>query len=291
MVGMSHTIMLEGNIKFSFKKMITGSEMSESTYRGKGEVLLAPSALGDIVPIRITGDAVWSVGKDAFLACTEGLKKDSKSQGISKAIFSGEGLFVFKFTAADNAKKEGGILWVTSLGAIVLKELKAGEQFFIDNNHLVAWDTKYTVERVASGGVLSGMAASEGVACRFTGRWLCVCALIEIEDGANAVICRSREGFLPDAKSGGLWTVDPGAFHAGPSIRSRVAGFWIIFVRAFVFFFSQVVISRIYGLPSFSLPKSSRMRINITMLRTPRTTCKPLFNSSPSHKAPPSPKQ
>ena len=166
---MSHTIILEGAIKFSLKKMISGSEMSESSYRGKGEIMLAPAALGDIVPIRITGDQVWNVGKDAFLACTEGLKKDTKTQGMGKAFFSGEGLFVQKIRAEEATKKEGGILWVTSLGAIGMKELKTGEQYFIDNNHLVAWDMKYVIERVTSGGLLSGMAASEGLACRFTG--------------------------------------------------------------------------------------------------------------------------
>lgn len=43
------------------------------------------------------------------------------------------------------------------------------EQYIVDNDHLVAWNCKYTIERVASGGVLSGMAAAEGLVCRFTG--------------------------------------------------------------------------------------------------------------------------
>lgn len=129
---MSHTVILEGSVKFSFKKMITGNEMSESKYRGKGEVLLAPPALGDIVPIRISGDAVWNVGKDAFLACTEGLKKDMKAQGLGKAFFSGEGLFLYKISAAENMKHEGGILWVTSLGAIVMKEVSSRKTCELD---------------------------------------------------------------------------------------------------------------------------------------------------------------
>lgn len=44
-----------------------------------------------------------------------------------------------------------------------------GEQYIVDNDHLVAWNCKYTIERVASGGIISGMASSEGLVCRFTG--------------------------------------------------------------------------------------------------------------------------
>jgi uncharacterized protein (AIM24 family) len=42
MVAMSPQITLKGKFKFSFKKMLTGGEMSQSTYTGPGEILLAP---------------------------------------------------------------------------------------------------------------------------------------------------------------------------------------------------------------------------------------------------------
>jgi hypothetical protein len=44
-----------------------------------------------------------------------------------------------------------------------------GEKYIVDNGHLVAWNTKYTLERVASGGIISGLAAGEGLVCKFTG--------------------------------------------------------------------------------------------------------------------------
>jgi uncharacterized protein (AIM24 family) len=43
------------------------------------------------------------------------------------------------------------------------------EQYIVDNEHLVAWNCKYSIERVASGGLISGMASAEGLVCRFTG--------------------------------------------------------------------------------------------------------------------------
>lgn len=33
----------------------------------------------------------------------------------------------------------------------------------------MAWNTKYVLERVASGGIVSGLASGEGLVCKFTG--------------------------------------------------------------------------------------------------------------------------
>ena len=113
---MAPSVTLKGSVKFSFKKLVAGGEMSQSTYTGPGELLLAPATLGDIVPIRLDGQQTWSVGRDAFLACTQGIVKDYKSQSLGKAMFSGEGLFVYKISGQ-------GVLFVTSLGAIIQKNV------------------------------------------------------------------------------------------------------------------------------------------------------------------------
>lgn len=39
----------------------------------------------------------------------------------------------------------------------------------MDNGHLIAWNTKYVMERVSSGGIISGFASAEGLVCKFTG--------------------------------------------------------------------------------------------------------------------------
>ena len=116
MIAMTPTITLKGTIKFSMKKLIAGGEMAHSTFTGPGELLLAPASLGDITNIRLGGDEQWSVGRDAFLACTQGIVKEYKRQGIGKAMFSGEGLFVYKMSGT-------GLLWITSLGAIIRKDV------------------------------------------------------------------------------------------------------------------------------------------------------------------------
>lgn len=116
MIAMSHTITLKGQIKFSMKKMISGSELSSSTFTGPGELLLGPHMLGDITSLRLTGKEQWSVGQDAYLASTQGVIKDYKRQGIGKAMFSGEGLWVYKISGT-------GLLWLTSFGAIIRKDV------------------------------------------------------------------------------------------------------------------------------------------------------------------------
>ncbi|CAF0897045.1 unnamed protein product [Rotaria sordida] len=161
MVAMSPEVTLKGKFKFSFKKMLTGDEMAQSTYTGPGEVLLAPPVLGDIVPIQLDGQTQWSVGKGGFLAMTHGVVKEIKSQGFGKAMFSGEGLFVHRVSG-------NGIIFVTSHGAIVQRHLRQGEQWIVDNGHLVAWNCPYSIERTG-GGLISGIHAGEGFVCRFTG--------------------------------------------------------------------------------------------------------------------------
>ncbi|KAJ9272494.1 hypothetical protein DTO212C5_1221 [Paecilomyces variotii] len=162
MIAMSPTITLKGAIHFVFKKFITGGKITLSEYTGPGELLLAPSVLGDITVIRFTGSEEWIVGQDAFLAATSGIKKDYKGQGISKGMFSGEGFFIYKISGI-------GLLWLQSFGAIIKKELVEGESYYIDNGHLVAWNCQYKMERVASGGIFSSLASGEGLACRFFG--------------------------------------------------------------------------------------------------------------------------
>lgn len=116
MIAMSPSVILKGGVKFSMKKLIAGGEIATSTFTGPGELLLAPPFIGDMTTIRLTGQETWNVGKDSFIACTQGVVKDYKNQGFSKAMFSGEGLFVMKVTGT-------GIMWLASFGAIVRKDV------------------------------------------------------------------------------------------------------------------------------------------------------------------------
>jgi hypothetical protein len=65
-------------------------------------------------------------------------------------------------------------------------QLVENERYIVDNGHLVAWNTKYVLERVASGGIISGMASGEGLVCKFTG------------PGTVFLQTRNPVGFQPD---------------------------------------------------------------------------------------------
>ncbi|PIG84522.1 hypothetical protein AARAC_008976 [Aspergillus arachidicola] len=161
MVAMSGDISLRGTVKFGLAKMVAGG-MTSSIYTGPGEILLAPPFLGDIIVLRMDGSERWKVGKDAFLAKTSGVEKDYKSQGMTKAVFSGEGFIIYHMSGI-------GLVWLQSFGAIIRKDIPEGKTYLVDNGYIVAWNCKYKIERAASGGLLSAFSSSEGLACKFEG--------------------------------------------------------------------------------------------------------------------------
>jgi Mitochondrial biogenesis AIM24 len=132
MIAMSPTITLKGEMKFSMKKLIAGGHMAMSHFTGPGELLLAPHGLGDVTSIRLTGTETWTVGKDAFLACTERITKDYKAQNLSKMMFSGEGWWTYKIGGT-------GIIWITSLGAIIRKDVRLSLFLFLNFYSLSAF--------------------------------------------------------------------------------------------------------------------------------------------------------
>jgi len=122
--------------------------------------------------IHLDGNTRWTVGRGGFLAMSDGVIKDIKSQSLTKGLFSGEGLFIEQFTGR-------GILFITSLGAIVQRQLGQSEQLIVDNGHLVAWTCPYIIER-AGGSLTSGMHSGEGLVCRFTGPGIIYIQVIKI---------------------------------------------------------------------------------------------------------------
>ncbi|KAJ5115955.1 hypothetical protein N7456_000303 [Penicillium angulare] len=162
MLGMSPTVTLRGVIHFSLKKFAAGGKMGMSNYTGPGELLIAPSVLGDLMVLPIHQGKEWTIGRDAFLAHTAGVEHEYTFQSLTKAMFSGEGLFVYTISGA-------GLLWMQSFGAIIKKVLADGERYYVDNGYLVAWNCDYVLERIASGGIFSSLSSGEGLACKFTG--------------------------------------------------------------------------------------------------------------------------
>ena len=125
MIAMSPTMTLKGTITFGWKKLLVGGEMAMSHYTGPGELLLAPSVLGDIIVLRLNGEQEWKIGRDAFLASTTAVKHKYQAQSLTKGVFSGEGLFIYKISGT-------GLLWMQSFGAIVKKDVSAAQLHLMD---------------------------------------------------------------------------------------------------------------------------------------------------------------
>jgi len=161
MIHMASTVHLSGEVKFSMKKLLTGGQLAESVFQGNGKVALAPTMFGDIITLHLDGRTRWKMGREGFLACTQGVTRETKSQGFAKTMFSGESLFVYHVNGQ-------GTMWLTSFGAVDRLDLQPGEQHIVDNGHLVAWSCDYSIEK-AGGGGMQAMKTGEGLVCRFTG--------------------------------------------------------------------------------------------------------------------------
>jgi len=170
MVAMSPTVEIqakaEGGMVKSFMRSLAGESFFQQTLRatkGPGEIILAPGPTGDITVLDINPQTPYLVQKGSFLACEESVEVTTKTQGLVKGLLSGEGFFIL-------AASGQGKLVLSSFGAIVRMKLEAGQEWLVDNGHLVAWPASldYNIEK-ASKGLFSTVFSGEGLICRFRG--------------------------------------------------------------------------------------------------------------------------
>lgn len=198
MVYMDPTIDVEGRAKGGLAKglgrMITGESffVQELTAkRGAGNVMLAPSNIGNIVEVDMDGSKTWYLQKGAFLCSEPTVNTSVKTQSLAKGLFSGEGLFIIQANGT-------GKLFLNSFGGIHRIDLN-NQEVIIDNGHLVAWDASigYKIEK-ASSGLISSFTSGEGLVTRFNGT------------GTIYIQTRNFNGFLglfPAAGGGGKGVV------------------------------------------------------------------------------------
>ena len=167
MVSMSAEITIETNMRGGLlgglKRSVLGGEsffINTFTAQQSGEVTIAPGLPGDIEALELNGETVL-VQSGSFLAATPDIEVDT-SWGGRSGFFSGEGLFLLRCTGY-------GLLFLSSYGAIHLKELNIGEQYTVDTGHMVAFDetVKYSVGR--SGGWKTTLLSGEGLVCKLEG--------------------------------------------------------------------------------------------------------------------------
>ena len=171
MIAMNANIDVEGKMEGGIlsglaRKFLTGESMFFQELiarRGAGEVLIGHQLPGGILDIELDGSYGLIVQKDGFLASTEGVQVETKTQNLAQGFLSGEGFFVLRIYGR-------GIVFVSSYGVIHPINLEAGEEYIVDNGHLVAWTdyTDYHIEKATSGWI-SSFTSGEGLVCRFRG--------------------------------------------------------------------------------------------------------------------------
>ena len=170
MVAMSDTVDVEGKMDGGLlgglARMVAGESFFFQTLtarRGPGEVLLAPAIPGDVIDVELDGSYSLVVQKDGFLAGSADLQVSTKMQNLAQGIFSGEGFFVVKVSGK-------GLVFLNTYGGIHIINLEPGQEYIVDNSHLVAWPEymNYTIEK-ASSGWISTFTSGEVAVCRFRG--------------------------------------------------------------------------------------------------------------------------
>jgi uncharacterized protein (TIGR00266 family) len=170
MMAMTPNLTLESSMKGGIlgalsRKLLRGETfffLTIKAQQGDGEVLLAPSPVGAIEILELTGTE-YILQKGSFLAATDGIHLSTKTQNLTKGLFSGEGFFVTRVGGV-------GTLALNTFGALMTVELAPGQPYVVDNFHLVAWEatTSYEIAKAASGWI-SSFTSGEGFVCRFKG--------------------------------------------------------------------------------------------------------------------------
>ena len=170
MVAMSANVDVTGGVEGGVLRGLTRMLAGEKFFfqylyaaRGPGEVLLAQALPGGIVDVELDGSYGLRVQKDGFLAATDGIEVNTQMQNLFQGLFSQEGFFVLGVGGR-------GTVFLSSYGAIHAINLQQGEEYIVDNGHLVAWADymQYKIEK-ASNGWISSFMSGECLVCRFRG--------------------------------------------------------------------------------------------------------------------------
>ena len=154
-----------GAFKSGIKAMFAGESFFLSSYTPNdgqsGEVGLAPTHQGEVRSVKVGSD-VWICSGGSYLGSSGGITLDTQYQGLTKGMFSKEGLVFVK------ASGEGDLL-VNGFGRISSVDVSGG--ITIDNGHLIAFTEglEYTISKAGSGWI-SSMMSGEGLVMNFRGQ-------------------------------------------------------------------------------------------------------------------------
>lgn len=146
-----------GLMKGLATSVLGGESFFVNTYTatsGPGELAVVGPTMGDIRPLNL-GHQGMILQSGAFLASEPLVELDTKWQGLKG--FLSERDFVMLHAGGQ------GVVWVSSFGGIIERDLQPGEVLSVDTGHIVAFpDTmQFSVRRV--GGWKSTILSGEGL--------------------------------------------------------------------------------------------------------------------------------
>jgi len=151
-----------GGIFKGFKRLITGESFFITTFAhggtGKSHVAFAAPYPGKIIPLdlgKIGGQ--FYCQKDGFLCAAKGVEIEiAFTKKIGAGLFGGEG-FILQRLEGD------GMAFIHAGGAVIKKELMAGETLRVDTGCLVAFEPSVDYDIQFIGGFRNSLFGGEGL--------------------------------------------------------------------------------------------------------------------------------
>ncbi len=151
-----------GKLLGAGKRLVTGESLFTTVFthhgQGKARVAFGAPVPGAILPIRLSDvGGTLICQKDSFLAAAKGVSIGIHFQRrVLTGLFGGEGFIMQKL--------EGdGWVFVQMGGAVIERELKAGEQLHVDTGCVAAFTSTVDFDLVGAGGVKSALFGGEGL--------------------------------------------------------------------------------------------------------------------------------
>ena len=148
-----------------FKSMLGGENFFTAEFSAKkpGQTLtLAPDTYGDILPLPLDHQESFYLTRGSYLANIGECNLQIKYGGI-KGVMSKKGLFLLHASGT-------GTVFCQSYGALIQRDLAAGEKFYVDNRFVVAFTDTIEYQLVKATDTLKdSLFSGEGLVNRYTG--------------------------------------------------------------------------------------------------------------------------
>ena len=158
-----------GGILKGLKRMLAGENLflnHFTAHQPEQTLIIGPRLLGDVKHYKMTGGTLVVQGS-SWMASASGIDIDATWQGLTKALFSGEGMFWVKCSGT-------GDLLLSSFGAIYTVDVNG--EYIVDTGHIVAFEDtlEFNVGK-ASKSVIGSLLGGEGLVCKFKGQGKLYC--------------------------------------------------------------------------------------------------------------------